>query len=81
MWAEQLARAASTLMEIVPETIVSSSASVTLAVKLKVGGATDPAIVPPIAPAGLRLKPVGRLPELTTQVKGPTPPASTSVDE
>jgi hypothetical protein len=76
-----IASAASTLMEIVPDTTALPCESVTLAVKLKVPGTVDPEIVVPMVPEALRLKPFGRLPELITQVNGPTPPVSARVAE
>ena len=69
-----IANAGSTLMEMVPETIELPCESVTFAVKLKVPGTVVDEIVPLILPAVLRLRLVGRLPELIVQVKGPTPP-------
>src|SRR5713101_6259110 len=73
-----IASPASTLMEIVPDRTTLPCESVTFAAKLKVLGTADAEIVPLILPVLLRLKPPGRLPELTTKVKGPRPPVSKS---
>src|SRR6266853_5370482 len=65
-------------MPIVPDAAVLPCESVPFTVKLKVPGIADAEIVPVIFPALLRLKPPGRVPELITEVKGPTPPVTDS---
>lgn len=73
--------AAETVRPIVPETTELPCESVTLTVKLNVPGIAEAEIVPLTLPELLRLKPPGRLPELITHVKGPTPPLFASAVE
>jgi hypothetical protein len=70
------ASAASTLIEIDPDTTELPCESVIFAVKVKVPGTAVGEIVPLTLPVLLRLKPVGRPPELIVQLIGPTPPVS-----
>ena len=68
--------AGTTVIVIVPEMAVPPCESVIFAVKLKDPGVTVDMIVPEMLPDVPKLKPFGRFPELTTQVKGPTPPVA-----
>ena len=84
---EVIANAGSTLMDMVPDITTLPCASVTFTAKLKVPATTVDAIVPLMVPAvhppltvvAHRVRPVGRLPELSAQLKGPTPPVCASV--
>ena len=71
-----MASAASTLIDMEPETTESACESVIFVVKVNVPGAAIGEIVPLTAPVLLRLMPVGRAPELIVQLNGPTPPVS-----
>jgi len=76
--------APSTVIVIVPEMPTPPCESVILAVKLYEPGAAEDEIVPLIVPVPvvpLRPKPVGRFPELTAQVNGPTPPLAEMLAE
>ena len=73
-------KAASTLMEIFPETMELPCASVTFTVNAYVLAAL--VIVPLTTPAAERFNPAGSvLPEGSDQVNGPTPPVCTMVAE
>jgi hypothetical protein len=69
-------KAASTLIVRVPDVAELPSESITFAVNVKLPGTAAAEIVPLMLPAALRLKPGGKLPELTTHVNGATPPVS-----